>query len=237
MFRLLVVEDEEATLEELAAFLREEFGDSVVDTAKTAEEGIQLIKRSAEGYPYDVVVLDFMLPTREGYGAEINESLCQEIKANKATMPETVVLHITAWPDDPHVKVHSRAYHIEPQDVRAAFISKLDVDWPGQAAAKIKSLLFGAKIEKELGYLFQDHSTSAGIARGRVSSDRPRGDRSHTHALARLSRNIVEYWPYLSETVRGKVRQHFHVDENHAPVQVHLRMNGEEPIGGDHETR
>src|SRR5512142_2768261 len=59
--RILIVEDEPDLLRSLAQPLREE-GDAV-DTANNGEDGFFY----AESYDYDAIVLDVMLPQRDGW--------------------------------------------------------------------------------------------------------------------------------------------------------------------------
>lgn len=59
--RLLVIEDEEKT----SAYLRNGLSENgfIVDTSSDGEEGLELAKQSA----YDLVILDVLLPHREGW--------------------------------------------------------------------------------------------------------------------------------------------------------------------------
>jgi two-component system, OmpR family, response regulator len=78
--RLLVVEDEPRLLRNLAKALREE--GYAVDTAEDGDEGLY----KAETYDYDAIVLDVMLPQRDGW----------EILAKVRTQKQTPVLMLTA---------------------------------------------------------------------------------------------------------------------------------------------
>ncbi len=59
--RILIVEDEPDLLRSLAQALREE--GYAVDTAADGEDGLF----KAEGYDYDAIVLDVMLPKMDGW--------------------------------------------------------------------------------------------------------------------------------------------------------------------------
>lgn len=78
--RLLVVEDEPRLLRNLAKALREE--GYAVDTAEDGDDGLF----KAQTYDYDVVVLDVMLPKRDGW----------EILAKVRAQKQTPVLMLTA---------------------------------------------------------------------------------------------------------------------------------------------
>src|SRR6266481_135340 len=68
--RILIAEDEPRLLRNLAKALREE--GYAVDTADTGDEGLF----KAQNYPYDVIVLDIMLPGIDGW--EILKKLRKE---------------------------------------------------------------------------------------------------------------------------------------------------------------
>src|SRR5688572_8487465 len=79
--RILVVEDEER----LASVLAKGLGEHgyAVDTAHDGEDGLQL----ALIEPYDLVILDLMLPTTDGL------AVCRELRKRGRTVP---VLMLTA---------------------------------------------------------------------------------------------------------------------------------------------
>ncbi len=78
--RILIVEDEPDLLRSLAQALREE--DYAVDTANDGEDGLF----KAEGYDYDAIVLDVMLPKLDGW------EILKRLRKNK----KTPVLMLTA---------------------------------------------------------------------------------------------------------------------------------------------
>jgi two-component system OmpR family response regulator len=86
--RILIVEDEPDLLRSLARALREE--GYAVDTAAEGEDGLF----KAEGYDYDAVVLDVMLPKLDGWG------VLQKLRKTK----KTPVLMLTAR-DQPRDRV------------------------------------------------------------------------------------------------------------------------------------
>ncbi|MDJ0598472.1 MAG: response regulator transcription factor [Crocosphaera sp.] len=79
--RILLVEDDERIADVLAASLREQR--YTVDTAEDGEKGWEFI----EVFPYDLILLDVMLPKLNGIG------LCQRIRQSGHTIP---VLMLTA---------------------------------------------------------------------------------------------------------------------------------------------
>jgi two-component system, OmpR family, response regulator len=79
--RVLLVEDEESVVEALKAIFAEQ--NFVVDIATNGEDGWQLV----DGYPYDLVVLDVMLPKLDGI------TFCRRLRAKKNSV---LVLMLTA---------------------------------------------------------------------------------------------------------------------------------------------
>src|SRR5436190_24177742 len=79
--RILVVEDERRSREFLVKGLKE--AGFVVDSAPDGDEGLFL----AQGCEYDVVVLDVMLPKRDGW------RVLEQLRADGRTLP---VLFLTA---------------------------------------------------------------------------------------------------------------------------------------------
>jgi DNA-binding response OmpR family regulator len=79
--RLLIVEDERTLAEVLARGFREQ--GYAVDTAHDGEGGL----RFAESEPYDLIVLDLMLPKLNGY------EVCRRLRAARSRVP---ILMLTA---------------------------------------------------------------------------------------------------------------------------------------------
>src|SRR5207248_451020 len=125
---------------------------------------------------------------------------------------------------------HLREHHTEPEAPRASLVNKVEEDWPDTLLAKVRSFLCSSRVAEQLTQLFGTESyggadASADRHRGRGPSAPRRSERSHTHALARLSRDVAECWPYLSGAVRQRVRRHFQVDDGRRPIRVEVRKN------------
>lgn len=207
MFRILLVEDILNTLEQLRELLQEVFPNLLIETASTVAEGQNKIKSSQT---FDIAILDFKLPVEKGLTPEIDKSLCQEIKSR---MPQTLVIHITAFHEDDAVNKHIARYHAGKNDPSAELIQKGD-DWPEKLISKIKAYL----IEQQLYNLFEKQAEAAGARK--VS----RGSGSFTHMLAALSRDIVAYWSDLDDPTKAKIREYFETAEDKQQVRVTPRL-------------
>src|SRR6266550_116526 len=109
MFRILVVEDDARTSTQLRNIITEQIDDVHVETALNVPDAHELITAAKEkNQPYDVVVLDLMLPPEAGLKAELDESICQRVRL---TMERALVAHITAHDDDATVERHLEVVH------------------------------------------------------------------------------------------------------------------------------
>jgi DNA-binding NarL/FixJ family response regulator len=215
MFRILLVEDQPNTLEELRSLLLEVFPNSLVATAETVAAGLQIINAAAP-LPFEVAILDFKLPAHSGENPEVDQSLCLALQE---TMPETLVIHITAFHEDPLVLSHIAHYHASPKMPPGELLHKTD-GYSDKLVKQLRAYLYGGQINRQMDELFGKHA-SAGLGAQRQNNL----GRTHlTHALAALCRAITTYWPYLDDATRTRVDHYFHVNPHADPVQVNLRL-------------
>lgn len=225
MFRILVVEDDEHTSTQLRNIITEQIDDVEVETALNVPDAHDLITAAREkNQPYDVVVLDLMLPPEDGLKAELDESICKRVRL---TMERTLVAHITAHDDDATVERHLEVVH-GPSQIDFSFrLSKDTGKERGRGAysfeliERLRPFLYGRRIKRQLRALFNGGEVAAyaGMAM------RPRGfpdDRSKTHELAALTRNISKDWEYLSEGLRTQIRDIFNVSIVQGEVTISL---------------
>jgi len=233
MFRLLIVEDVKNTLEMLKVYisdaLKEPNGESsvVIHTAEGVEEARGLIAAAADNsQPYHAVILDFKLPEQAGFNpelAEIDETLCLLIRQ---TMRSTLVAHITAYSNDQVVRDHLRLVHQEKVTPALTFL-KADPEYAIKLVDELRSFLYGSRIEEQIALVFGEPRALAFAARGRGRQPeraRARSERSLTHDIAALRRDIAAHWYHLDEKRREWIRQYFRVDDNSQPVRVSLRQ-------------
>ena len=125
---ILIVEDEHAVSLQLTKLLSESFPKLRVDAVTSEVEAFILLDQAAsKREAYDVVLLDFKLPHRHGELPETNQAV---FNALRNQMPDTMVIHTTAYPDDPEVTrrilEESKRSPFEP---RSVFLSKADHSW------------------------------------------------------------------------------------------------------------
>jgi CheY-like chemotaxis protein len=227
MFRILIVED--STLDELLLPVSEAFTEPdgepgvTVHTAKALAEAEELIHAAERtGLPYHAVILDFKLPERVGLTpTKIDESLCLLIR--RMRWP-TLVAHITAWGEDEDVRRHLQLVHHERLDPMDLLFLKTDGRYASKLVRSLKEFLYGMRIEEQMLSVFGDTRELAFAARGRALRERARFERSMTHDIAALRRDIAAHWHDLDERLQAKISKFFRVDAESRPVRVSLRQ-------------
>jgi len=187
---------------------------SQVDTAENVVTGIGKFREAYEARAsYDAVVLDFKLPTTPGENPEVDSTICQEIVR---TRPDTLVVHITAYPLDNEIEKHLQAVHLEQIGPRVVFLSKLDLDWSEQLVKRLRSFLYGRRIEQQFDQLFVAPAGEAG------ARFRPRYAGGITHPLAALSRDIIAHWEEIDEALQRKIKRQMYVVKTPDGIRVSL---------------
>lgn len=206
MFHILVVEDDQWVLHLLLKRLTEEVPESEINAAESVADGLPLIRRASERrWPYDAAILDFKLPHHQGENPEVDESLCRELVSS---MPGTLCIHITAFPDDDKVREHLRIYHLEQLGPRGLVINKVSTDWPEDLLVQLKAYLYGSRIEKQMNRLFRLEDSLTSQRHGR---DRLKGEGGVTHELASLCRDVAAYWYDLDGGLQKRIESLFYV--------------------------
>lgn len=209
MFRILIVEDIESTLEQLHGLLAETFPGSQIDRAQTVKEGRALIEAAYHGEaPYHAVILDFKLPLDVGENPEADESLCELARRR---MRYALIAHISAYTSDGEVQDHLRKVHVETVGDRAFALSKANSIWPEELLKKMKSYLYSTHILHRLQLLF---GTAGAMAEADYElGARVRGADGHrTHELSDLSYQIEAHWYDLDESARQQIQEVFRVE-------------------------
>lgn len=216
MYRILIVEDVDTTLNGIYTLLTDEFPDSQIDRASTVNEGRELIIESQESdNVHNVVILDFKLPTQYGDNPEVDEELCKLIR--QATN-QTLVIHITAHPDDEKIQKHLEEVHLSKVSSNSIIISKLDAQYGDKLLGECKAYLYGQPIIERLNFLFEGSKASSGTYRGRNENSGV----SATHELAMLASDITNHWHDLDTRLQNRIRSTFIVDTDQTPLRISL---------------
>lgn len=218
MFRVLIVEDDVPTSKQLKSIITEQIEDVQAHTAMDVPEARALIETAkTNNQPYHAVVLDLMLPRERGIQAELDESLCNRIRQ---VMPHTLVAHITIHDKNGEVKKHLEVAHDKEID-RSFRLSKAETDYATQLVERLRPFLYGLRIEQQIDDLFN----GGGGTGYPVMSLRTRdsvGDRSKTHELAALTRDISNHWESLDEGLRTRIKDIFNITVEGDEITVSL---------------
>ena len=214
-FLFFVAED--IAREQLVKLLQEAFPNAVVDAVENVEDGLKQLKQAQqEGIHYDIALLDFKLPRREGENPEVDESLCLQVRLD----PETLIGHITGFADDPEIKAHLNKVH-PPGDRKGFIIDKRETSWPTKLITEMRQYLYGYHIERQIRRVFGragESSLESAHSSRFGSGPRPLG--SLTNAIADLCLDISLYWKDLHPAVQERITQYFDVDATGTDIKV-----------------
>ena len=237
---ILIIEDDEDTLDQLQKLLREEFPDSEILGAVDVLTGKKLIDQTRT---IDVVILDFQLPARTG-GYVIDTTLCKAVRSRHI---DCLVIHFTGHPTDKEVEMHMAEVHSpnlptegdgNPMETLhlGILISKRngkdsDPDDPGETEKLGDEIIEAIRrrqklkvIEAGLAELLDEgigeHSGSR-RGMGRVAVP----DSGLTGHIGSLSLALEEAWHWLPERTKNRARQLFTIhDVPNAPGKVYIQM-------------
>ena len=225
MFRILLVEDDSPTVNQITKLIEEEILEARVDSAMTVQDAIALLRKNSTR-PYDAIILDFRLPATTGEHDEVDESVCYEARM---LMPDALMVHITAFEDDPQIVHHLKEVHDTQFGNRAIRLWKLETEPETQINIatellnRLKPELYGQRVIGMLRGLFNFQKTPATPinVRKRFTRGRRTG-RSRTHDLDPVTQAIARYWPHLDKDVKKQVKEIFSVKENGKDVTVSI---------------
>lgn len=143
-FRVLIVEDEEFKSERLHHLFSEylekaSIPEFEVVSAHTAEQARKLLDAALQpGLAFDVCVLDMKLSDRQGDPPTLNESLFRQLRASGQ---ESVVIHTTAYPDDPKLMSYILDEAMRsPVGPRSVFVPLVKPDWPEEVTEIVRQV-------------------------------------------------------------------------------------------------
>ncbi|HZF09890.1 MAG TPA: hypothetical protein VFE33_13960 [Thermoanaerobaculia bacterium] len=221
MFRFLVVEDESVVLAQLQTMLGETFPHCEVATASTVATGESHIESGRQaGWAYDAAILDFKLPRYLGENPEVDSSLSRKIQ--ELNLP-TLVAHVTGFTGDQAVREHVRRSQVEQPNPRAFTLSKEDPNWASVLVSKLKTFLYGSRIERQLKDLFgMEAAGDTLLRRNAHRSNVARTDGGTTHRLAGLFRDIEAHWTDLDPGLQKRISDILEVDVSSGECRVSL---------------
>jgi CheY-like chemotaxis protein len=214
MMSVLIVEDDPATLDQLTKLLQEEMPGVTIHVATNVAEARILL----EGTRYDVIVLDLKLPAAPGISPEPDVSLCEQIHGEGAS---SLVVHVTAYPDDKLLRDHLASAHSSPAKPRTVWFSKQDVGWSMSLAERVSGYVFSRLIRERLDALLGPERREI-AAVGALQSAASGGSDCLTYDLAVLCSEVAQYWDVLDEALRARIRRILYVDLSSKPVRVGL---------------
>jgi CheY-like chemotaxis protein len=215
MYNALIVEDFEPTLKSLSRLLTSECDQLSVGSAKTIAEADAKIETAiSEGLPYDLVIVDYMLPKEAGLMPEPALALTSRIMDK---LPEALIIQITAYRDDESLQKSLIHPMLTNPDPRLLFVEKTD-DWSADVVRLALQRVLGDPIEEQLDNLFGPDPSSNSIRRSR--SGRASGSRSMTQGLASLRALVGTAWEHISPELQKRIRSKVKVDDRMQPVRI-----------------
>ncbi len=202
MPRFLIVDDDPPTLDVLVLTIRAEFPDAEIETPATVREAELLVSESQ--IPYDVAILDVMLPKSQGEQPEADVNLCRHIaKYQKAAR----VIHITSRLDEESVKRHIEDFHSQ---VEAPWFPKLVKGYECELLKDLKAFIHGNRIREKYKALLG--ASEAAPAEGHAALRTAGAGGGLTFALADLCLDITEHWDDLGPKDQKLIARDFWVD-------------------------
>lgn len=208
--RFLIVENEPGTVSNLKNKLKNAIPGAVIESSATVMDGKEKLGLAydCKGL-YDVVILDFKLP-RDGSDPTETADFSLGFLLGKLC-PETLVIHMTAWPDDPDFKRLRPAPGI-PGAGQRLFFGKDTWDWAENLVAACvrhitekQARFHSDRVRAEFERLFGGReSAKCGYrASGRAGSGR--SDRGRSLEIAVFCDDAGEHWNQLDEPLRQQL--------------------------------
>jgi len=211
-FKILVVEDEAA--DALVRLLKQRIPDCDVDAfSDVASAKAAIAALADQGGAYDVAILDFKLPKEPGeHALNIDDSLCALVSHR---MPDTIVVHISAYMKDPLVQEHINKAH---PPTRRGFSFDKNEQENSELILQVKQTLYGGVIERELRML-EGRPGWEGL-RGRADL----AALSTTALMDRLRQDVEKYWKDLHPALQTTLESILGIDRQpDGSVVAHIK--------------
>jgi len=217
--KILVVEDKPQINEDLARQIEKNIKEVVVHQAFTINEANDKIDRMIRNKErYFAAILDFKLPKDTGYEPDFDFSICKELRHR---MKQTIIIHITAFPEDPKILSHINEKHTSPRESVGKMLPKKKQGWRSSLINELKAHFYGLPIQRKLRRLFPEKNLDNKQDRlyyrisGGLSS-------CMTYQISELIGEITENWKHLDSYFKAEIRCYFQVDETNDRIRVSL---------------
>ena len=128
--KVLIVEDDYNTLEQMRRFLSEQFPGAEIQSAVTVKAAESIILEAAStSERFDVIYIDYKLPDSEGLLPEPSAALFNLIKDS---MRDTVIVYVTAFRDAEFIEHIFSDVMRSPYSPHCAVLWKADPSWAEQ---------------------------------------------------------------------------------------------------------
>jgi CheY-like chemotaxis protein len=167
MMRILIVEDGADFREFVVEAVAKAFPGAQLDEASSLHEAIGKATAARENQPYDVAVLDFLLPVEQGGdGNSVNPD--ERRKLLKLLGPDTETFNYTANPKSPEVVGFLLDKNLGDTDLpRPVVINLRDEDWGEKLVSLVRSAVHSKRIRAEFRRLFGTRRDAARRAAAR----------------------------------------------------------------------
>jgi hypothetical protein len=196
--RALVVEDNVPTSQAIRLELEVRFPGVIVDIAHTVADAMMLLESSLTSEAtYHLAVIDFKLPPNKlGEHPESDFSIARQFSIRS---PETILVHVTAYADDPEIKSYLK-HQTEMNEAGRLFVPKQG-DWVKEMLDQVIRSIHNRRVRQRFNSLFQ-RRTNPGVQRNNMRQwSIGRSDRARSLAVAQLCADASKYWQYLSESL------------------------------------
>ena len=194
--RILIVENERGTVSNLQHKLERDIPRVIIEAAYNVADGQKKLNEScSRDWDPDALILDFKLP-KDGQNAEEIGNVSLAFVRN----PDMLVIHVTAWPNDPLFKQMVDASKFSSMGLRLVF-PKFD-NWAQEVAdacAKHIREKNARRIRAEYEDLFGGDVETARRARASGRRGSGPGDRSWGLKFAVFCSHAGDYWNELGE--------------------------------------
>lgn len=212
MISILLVEDNQATLEQWEVMFKTFLPDSQILLATTAEECQNIIdSRRRADQPINIVVLDAMIPDTSNSVPAVHPLLASNIGG---AFPNALIIHCTAYYADSEVKKRLEGELNELDKGRHLLVDKGSANYCETIERLSMQHLFEPPIYRRMTLLFGPAPKS--VRHPGTDLSGVGGGYHVTRELSALMTDIRLSWPNLSDNFRIWIKEHLVITEDHS---------------------